>query len=124
MKRNIKAISIVFMLVFCMALVACDKTFTTNAYKTLSASATIYEQGYPAFLEAHEKGLVTDAQKAQGKELATKYWGAYHMAVEALIVYNEVSTAENKDKVSVALIQMSKSIADFSTYITPFIGGN
>ena len=95
--------------------------FKTNAYKTLAAGAAIYESGYPAFLELHQKGLISDAQKATGKELAIKYWAAYHAATDALIAYDAVDTAENQAKVKTALDEAARCLSNLSAYIQPFL---
>ena len=95
--------------------------FRTNAYKTLAAGAAIYESGYPAFLEFHQRGLVTDAQKAAGKAIAIKYWGAYHVASDALIAYDAVDSAENKDRVRVALDEAVRCLSTLSAYVQPFL---
>jgi len=95
--------------------------FRTNAYKTLAAGAAIYEAGYPAFIELHQRGLVTDAQKAAGKVFAIKYWAAYHAASDALIAYDAVDSAENKDRVRVALDEAVRCLSTLSTYIQPFL---
>ena len=95
--------------------------FKTNAYKTLAAGAAIYESGYPAFLELHQRGLVTDAQKAAGKAIAIKYWGAYHVASDALIAYDAVDSAENKDRVRVALDEAVRCLSTLSAYVQPFL---
>ena len=95
--------------------------FKTNAYKTLAASAAIYESGYPAFLELHQKGLISDPQKTTGKELAIKYWAAYHAATDALIAYDAVENAENKDRVRLALDEAARCLSNLSAYIQPFL---
>ena len=95
--------------------------FKTNAYKTLAAGAAIYESGYPAFLELHRMGLVTDAQKEAGKVFAIKYWAAYHAASDALIAYDAVDSAENKDRVRVALDEAVRCLSTLSAYVQPFL---
>ena len=95
--------------------------FKTNAYKTLAAGAAIYESGYPAFLELHQHGLVSDAQKAFGKDLAVKYWAAYHAAVDALIAYDAMNSAENQARVKTALDEAIRCLSNLSAYIQPFL---
>lgn len=121
--KRIGIITLFLILVVCMIYAVACREFTVNAYKTLSAGATIYEQLYPAFLEAHQKGLITDDQRQRGHDLAVKYWAAYHLAADALVVYNETNTAENKDKVNVAIGEAVKYLTDMEAYIRPLIGG-
>ena len=93
----------------------------TGSYKALAAGAAIYESGYPAFLELHQKGLVSDAQKTAGRELAVKYWAAYHAASEALVALDTVQSAESKDRVTATMAAMSRALAALTQYIQPFI---
>jgi len=108
-------------LMLVLGLAGCAGTFKTNAYKTLAASAAVYENGYPAFLELYQKGIITADQKAKGKELATKYWAAYHAAADALIAYDAVANTENKERVAVAIAEAQKGLANLSSYIQPFL---
>ena len=123
--RNLKpilAVAIGFaLLVVVLAQGCATQNFKTNGYKTLAAGAAIYELGYPAFLELHQKGLISDAEKVRGKELATKYWGAYHAATGALIAYDAVDTAENQAKVKTALDEAARCLSNLSAYIQPFL---
>jgi len=121
MKRAVR-FSVLFLAV--LGLMACATTeFRTNSYKTLASSAAVYESGYPAFLELHRMGLVTDAQKATGKALAIKYWAVYHAAADALIAYDAVSSADNAAKVGAAIAQVQPCLENLSAYIQPFLKG-
>jgi len=95
--------------------------FRTNAYKTLASGAAIYESGYPTFLELYRKGLISDAEKEDGKAWAIKYWGAYHLTVDALIAYDAVSSAENEARVGTAIEEAIRCLSGLSTYIQPFL---
>ena len=116
------AVTIGFMLLVAVLAQGCaTQNFKTNAYKTLAAGAAIYESGYPAFLELHQKGLISDAQKVAGKELAIKYWAAYHAATDALIAYDAVDSAANQDRVRVALAEAVRCLSTLSAYVQPFL---
>jgi len=117
-----KRLAIVIFLI--VALLGCSAGKTdlrTGSYKALAAGAAIYESGYPAFLELHQKGLVSDAQKTAGRELAVKYWAAYHAASEALVALDTVQSAESKDRVTATMAAMSRALAALTQYIQPFI---
>jgi len=120
--KPILAVAIGFMLLVVVLSQGCaHQEFRTNAYKTLAAGAAIYESGYPAFLELHQKGLISDAQKATGKELAIKYWAAYHGAVNALILYDTVQSTENEARVKATLQEAARFLSELSAYIQPFL---
>lgn len=119
MKRAFK-FSVLFLVV--LGLMACaTSSFRTDAYKTLASGADIFESGYPAFLDLHRMGLITDAQKAAGKALAIKYWAVYHVAADALIAYDAVSSADNAAKVGAAIAQVQPCLENLSAYIQPFL---
>lgn len=118
---NRKTLRMMVLALVVLGLMACAGTFKTNAYKTLASGAAIYEAGYPAFLELHQKGLISDAVKANGKALAIKYWAAYHAATDALITYDAIGTAESEAKVKVALDEASRCLSNLSDYIQPFL---
>lgn len=123
MKKQ-KAILIFVVLFALMCMQACaSKNFATQAGKTLSVGADIYESGYPAFLELHKKGLISDRDKAKGYDLAVKYWAAYHMAQEALEGYVTIQNEENKAKLQTALNESIKWLTNLTEYINPFITG-
>ena len=100
----------------------CSKT----AYRTVSASADFYEAAYPAFVEAHKKGLISDADAQKGRDLAVKYWAAYHTTVEMGIAYKAVDSKENADRLQEALIQAQAALSALIEYIIPLLpkGGN
>ena len=117
-----KAIRVLLVLLAVVALVACaTQQFKTNSYKTLAASASIYESGYPAFLELYSMGIISFDTKERGRALAVKYWAAYHAASDALIAYDAVDSAENKDRVSTAISEAQKCLSSLSAYIQPFL---
>ena len=116
MKRKLS-----MLVVLVLMLAACAGTFKANSYKTLAASATIYEQGYPAFLELYNKGMVSFEVKEKGRALAVKYWAAYHAASNALIAYDAVDSAENKDKAAAAILEAQKFLTELTAYIQPFL---
>ena len=119
MKRRL---AVFVLLTMVLMLAACAAgTFKTNSYKTLAASATIYEQGYPAFLDLYNKGIISFETKEKGRALAIKYWAAYHAATNALIAYDAVDSAENKDRVTAAVLESQKFLAELTAYIQPFL---
>lgn len=119
MKRKL---AIFMLLAMVLALSACAAgQFRANSYKTLAASATVYEQGYPAFLELYQKGLISFEVKEKGRALAIKYWAAYHAASDALIAYDTVSSVENKDRAVAALVETAKFLSELTAYIQPFL---
>jgi hypothetical protein len=120
MKRLIRFNVLLIVLLLC--LIACaHSNFQETAYKALASSASVYENGYPAFLELHKQGIVSDAQKAKGRDLAVKYWAAYHAAQEALEAYTNYQSADNIDTVNVAVNEMNKLLIDLTKYIEPFL---
>lgn len=118
MKRKF---TVFVLLTMVLMLAACAGTFKGNSYKTLAASATIYEQGYSAFLDLYNKGIISFETKEKGRALAVKYWAAYHAATNALIAYDAVDSAENKDRVTTALLESQKFLTELTAYIQPFL---
>ena len=118
MKRKL-ALFVVMAMV--LALAACAGTFRGNAYQTLAGSASLYESGYPAFLELYNKGVISYEVKEKGRAIAVKYWAAYHAASKALIAYEEVASAENEARVQVVLLEASKFLTELTAYIQPFL---
>lgn len=103
---------------------ACASNFRAASYQTLDIAATGYEEGYPAFLELHKKGLISDADKEKGYDLAVKYWAAYHSAERALEAYDSFNSAENREKVNVAINEAIKCLNTLTKYIQPFLKGD
>lgn len=120
---NRKRASILMALILAMVFAACASTeqFRTNTYRTLAVSADIYESGYPAFLDLHRQGIVSDEVKEQGREIALKYWAAYHAAVEAFEAWETIRTSETQERVNVALQEVSVLLAELTRYIQPFL---
>ena len=115
MQRHFKLT--VLALVVLGLLVGCGGT----AFKAVSASADLYEGAYPAFVDAHNKGLVNEADYQKGKSLAEKYWAAYHMAVEAGIAYKTVETKDAADRLQEALVQSQAALSAMIEYIVPLL---
>jgi ABC-type transport system involved in multi-copper enzyme maturation permease subunit len=118
MKRNIRVISIAFMMLFCMAFVTCA-TFQTNSYKTLTISADTYETMYPQFVKLHDNKIVSDADFSKGKDLAQKYHDAWHIAQVALQTYATVGGSQ--DKVNATISQMGNCLSAFVAYVQPYL---
>ncbi|MFA5391836.1 MAG: hypothetical protein WC331_10505 [Candidatus Omnitrophota bacterium] len=119
MKRKFAVLALLAMVLMLAACAAGQ--FRTNSYKTLAGSATIYESGYPAFLDLYNKGIISFETKEKGRALAIKYWAAYHAAANALIAYDAVDSAENKDRVTIAIFEAQKFLTELTAYIQPFL---
>ena len=119
--KRIYSLSAVLVLL-CFALVAgCKGTFTANAYKTLSSSATVYDTSMKAAADLHIQGLVSDQEKAEIIEFGNKYRQAHQAAVTALTAYERTRQATDQDKVMVALAEFSKVFGELMAYLRPLL---
>ena len=133
MKRNLKVFSVMIMLVFCMALVACSTpqiVTTENAWK---GSRDVYEGLAQGFATAHKQGLVTDAQFTAGQAIETQFVAAWKAMQSALVIYTQAEdtyaqikapTTSDTAKITQTLTALSaasgtmaKALSDLQTYI-------
>lgn len=122
MKAKFKQkMAITMMLALVLAILIGCATFTANSYKALSAAAVTYDTTMKSAADLYKQGKVTDEQKAKIVEIGNYYWAAYHVAVDALAAYEATSSAEDKDRVTVALSRMSAFLAQLVEYVTPFL---
>lgn len=112
---------VVVFLVMAIFIMAGCASFTGNAYKTLTTSATVYESTMAAAGDAYKQGLITDEDKAKIISIADKYWTAYHASVIALEVYERTKSTANKSKAEAALVEVSRVYGELLSIIRPLI---
>ena len=124
-RGTMKTKSVLALCLLCAFLMACattqNQTIITDSYKALAASATVYEGAYPAFLDLCNKGILSVDVKAQGRNLAVKYWAAYHVAADALVAYDKIQDAAGLAKVNASIAAVSQALADLNAYVQPLI---
>lgn len=122
MKQRKRLAPVVVVLVLAMLTIACAGTTAKRHFaKSLEISADLYEGLYPAFVDLYKQGLITTEEKARGTAIAEKFWLAYHIAVEALIAYDNVDSKENQEKLTAAIVELSSISERLLEYIEPLL---
>lgn len=95
-------------------------TFKRDAYRGLSVSAVTYETTMASAADLYAQGKINDEQKARIFEIAEGYYLAYHCAVDALVIYKKTSDQTDREKVNVAIAEVSVALSKLLNYLKPF----
>jgi hypothetical protein len=93
--------------------------FKTEAYRTLSATASLYNLAWSAFEEMHDVGGIEDIDYLRGKELARKFYSTYQLAVNILADYEKTKATQGAVEAKLSLFQSAnKALLE---YLKPFV---
>lgn len=121
-----KAIPII---VLCLFLVGCAGQQTTTeppsylkvSFQTLSTFKDIYDFSMKSVASLYKQKLVTEADKDKAIKYGDDFYGAYHVAVDALLAYMQVKDAPSQTKAEVAMSEALKVYSTFLTFVQPLI---
>lgn len=97
------------------------KDYVSGSYKALAVGGNSYNAAMSGIAELYKKGYIGDAEKEQALKLATYYYTAYHMAVEALKVYAEEGEGD-PEYLQLKLMSVSRALGKLLGYINPILG--
>ena len=110
-----RKLSILLIIAFTLATVACGANFAQNSYRTLATSAAGYQTAKGIANDLYIQGKITEVQKVEINELARKWRVAYHVAVDALELYDKGIT--NVDDVTAAMLKVSDLLAEIEKIV-------
>ena len=98
MRRFLVALSAALML--CLQLTACDgREFALRAAQTLDISYTAYDAAMKVAADAHKSGRLDNAGRDRVIDAGQMYIDAWRMGMNALIVYVDAQSEENRGDV-------------------------
>ena len=98
MRRFLVALSAALML--CLPLTACDgREFALRAAQTLDISYTAYDAAMKVAADAHKSGRLDNAGRDRVIDAGQIYIDAWRMGMNALIVYVDAQSEENRGDV-------------------------
>nr|WP_321513144.1 hypothetical protein [uncultured Pseudodesulfovibrio sp.] len=74
-----------------------QESFIKASYQTLAVAGTTYDNAMNAVGDYYRAGRISEDQKGKIRGIALKYYGAYHLAREALTSYADVVRAGGDD---------------------------
>ena len=92
--------------------------YLTHAYQVLTTAKTSYNLAKSAAVRLYKAGAISDADKIKVIEISNKFTDIYTTAVDALIAYEKMRTAQNDTELSDAL----SGVADVLTEILDIVG--
>lgn len=114
MKRKI---AIGFISIILLAgLISCA-TFTQTTYKSLFIAGTAYDTAMKSVSSLQKQGVISDTQRAEINKYANYYYVAYQSAVDAFILYKKTETQDAKNKVLIAISEVSAKWTVFAEYV-------
>lgn len=122
MKVALRKLVFPSVLLFCVALALSCATFGKNTYVTLSTTRSFYFQAMEAVVDLQEQELVTPEKRAEINRVAKIYKEAHNAAVDAFTVYKLTKSAEDKDKLVLAIVAAAskwQSVASLINAIKP-----
>lgn len=118
--KKVKFIIPILLLLF---LVACAG-FIKTSYVTLNESRDLYYTAMGITADFQSKGLIDQAKRDQINKVAKIYKEAHTVAVDALVVYKKTSLAEDKQKVTTALLEAFSKWAQVAALINAIKPGS
>jgi len=112
----------VLVLVALAFMVSCA-TFKENTYKSLYSAGVTYDVAMKTAVDLKGEGKISDAQWVVVMAVANDYYVAYHVAVDAFETYIKTDTAEDKDKLAVALADVAGKLSKIVDYVNRLRGG-
>jgi len=105
----------------CATLQTHEDRIISTTYKTLIVGANAYEVGMESLGELYDKGLISEEFWWDARKIALSYWSAYHSAAEILEAFVVTMSAEDEERLYVALAETAKCLADLIEYINPIL---
>jgi len=121
MKRHRIITAILLAVILMCGLSACNDDFTTNAYRTLSASKEFRETTLCSLGDLYQKGLISEEVKAEAIRLGDLYMRAHQLAVDAVFLYAGSKGEENKEIAQRALDASLKLYRDLAAFAAPYL---
>ena len=94
-----------------------------NAYKSLVVAAETYDASMKSVVTLAGRGMLKPSDVDRVKRYARIYYDAYQSASLALYTYAAISNEDAELKLSTALGQMSKALAEFIDIVKPYLEG-
>jgi len=105
----------------CATLQTHEDRIISTSYKTLIVGANAYEVGMPSLIELWGKGLISNETYEEIKDMALMYWSAYHTAAAILEAFAVTMSAEDEERLYIALAETAKCLADLIEYMNPIL---
>ena len=114
MKKHLAVIPLILILV--VALAACA-SFTKTSYVTLHTSGDVYATAMQVVADLQGQGYIDQEKRNEINQVAKIYKEAHNAAVAALEIYVITKAAPDKDKLTMALIEVSVRWLDVAKLI-------
>jgi len=130
MRRNFDFLALVVLLITGMIVLgvnACasnpaeKETFEGTTYKVLTTAAITYETSMSALSDLKKSGSLKQSTEKKAREIGVKFWGAYHTAADLFASYLKVGSAEKKQRIEAAIVEMLAALSTFTKYVAPLI---
>ena len=121
--RRIYDLLIIATVLACLGvcLAACNESqIATNAYKTLSIAADTYDGSMRSAADLYNRGLLDDAGKQNIIDMGRKYKIAHRTATSALEAYVKTTGASEKERLTIALSEVTRVLSELSSTLPPF----
>jgi hypothetical protein len=95
----------------------CASNFNSSAAKSLAVSNQIYDTTLSILADLYAQDMLSEEAKAKVIEIGTEYMAAHNLAVDALLIYIETGTDEDKDeylRLSEAATLILQKLIDFA----------
>jgi len=99
-----------------LSLISCA-SFEKTIYVTLNESMDLYYTSMGIAADFQSKGVIDQAKRDQINKAAKIYKEAHNLAVDALAAYKKTSLAEDKQKLTVALLATASEWAQVAKLI-------
>jgi hypothetical protein len=98
-----------------------DQPYIDLAYKSLKTAAVSYDTIMSSAADLRKQGKLPDRAKNKITEAGLVFWGAYHSAVDALILYAKTGDEVQKGNYEAAWDEAAKAIDALREHLKPFI---
>jgi len=87
------------------------------AYRSFAVAQVNYEKGFAAIVELHERGLVSDADYARGKQIADRIYRLGKNGTALLVRYAELKDAATKRDIQAAVVQLPGLTLELAAFL-------
>lgn len=111
------ALTALVLLLF-ISLAACN--WELNVYRVLATTQAGYETYFRSVVELHDAGLVTDASYARAKGISERIYALGKNTTALMVSYQQIKTAEGKAKISAAVLELPRLVAELAGIASAF----
>lgn len=123
LKKNWKWCWFIGVMVIFFMVAGCGTSIKSAMYSSLKTIAEMHNSSVIVVFDLHQKQIIKDEKVNEFLNLSDKVQAAYDAAQAAFEIYMAVDSAENAEKLKIAVAGLQASISVFTNFYTVIVKG-